>query len=284
MTRTGRLRELIRREGAILSPCAYDALTARIIEITGFEMMGTTGYGMHGAILGCPDNGLLAFNEMVNMCANMASAVEIPIMADAEGGYGNAINTYRTVKEFERAGLAGLFIEDQKLPPNCPFLKQTETISVEEMCGKIKAAVDARTDPDFVIVARTDAPFEEAIERAAAYKEAGADMIKIVPKTKEELEILPRKVKLPLHLGFVPGKEINAGLTVKDAGQMGYKIVTFPVTALFSSVWALKEALRELKEKGTDEGLIDHMSTFEDYFQIVNVEKYRKMDAKYLLR
>ena len=284
MTRTGRLRELIRREGAILSPCAYDALTARIIEITGFEMMGTTGYGMHGAILGCPDNGLLAFNEMVNMCANMASAVEIPFMADAEGGYGNAINTYRTVKEFERAGLAGLFIEDQKLPPNCPFLKQTETISVEEMCGKIKAAVDARTDPDFVIVARTDAPFEEAIERAAAYKEAGADMIKIVPKTKEELEILPRKVKLPLHLGFVPGKEINAGLTVKDAGQMGYKIVTFPVTALFSSVWALKEALRELKEKGTDEGLIDHMSTFEDYFQIVNVEKYRKMDAKYLLR
>ena len=133
-------------------------------------------------------------------------------------------------------------------------------------------------------MARTDAPFEEAIERAAAYKEAGADMIKIVPKTKEELEILPRKVKLPLHLGFVPGKEINAGLTVKDAGQMGYKIVTFPVTALFSSVWALKEALRELKEKGTDEGLIDHMSTFEDYFQIVNVEKYRKMDAKYLLR
>ena len=105
MTRTGRLKELIRREGAVLSPCAYDALTARIIEITGFEMMGTTGYGMHGAILGCPDNGLLAFNEMVNMCANMASAVEIPIMADAEGGYGNAINTYRTVKEFERAGL-----------------------------------------------------------------------------------------------------------------------------------------------------------------------------------
>ena len=284
MTRTGRLKELIRREGAVLSPCAYDALTARMIEITGFEMMGTTGYGMHGAILGCPDNGLLAFNEMVNMCANMASAVEIPIMADAEGGYGNAINTYRTVKEFERAGLAGLFLEDQKLPPNCPFLKQTETISVEEMCGKIKAAVDARTDPDFVIVARTDAPFEEAIERAEAYKEAGADMIKIVPKTKEELEILPRKVKLPLHLGFVPGKEINAGLTVKDAGQMGYKIVTFPVTALFSSVWALKEALRELKEKGTDEGLIDHMSTFEDYFQIVNIEKYRKMDAKYLLR
>ena len=133
-------------------------------------------------------------------------------------------------------------------------------------------------------MARTDAPFEEAIERAAAYKEAGADMIKIVPKTKEELEILPRKVKLPLHLGFVPGKEINAGLTVKDAGQMGYKIVTFPVTALFSSVWALKEAFRELKEKGTDEGLLDHMSTFEDYFQIVNVEKYRKMDVKYLLK
>lgn len=282
MTQAANLRELLKRDGAIISPCAYDSLTARIIEETGFEMMGTTGYGMHGAILGCPDNGLLAFNEMLNMCSNMVRAVNIPIMADAEGGYGNAVNTYRTVQEFERVGLAGLFIEDQKLPPNCPFLKETQTISVEEMCGKIRAACDARKDPDFVICARTDAPFEEAIERAAAYKEAGADMIKIIPKTKKELESLPSRVALPLHLGFTPGKEINAGLTAADAGKMGYKIVTFPVTALFSSVYALKAAFSELKATGTDEGLFSKMTTFEEYFKVVNADLFREMDAKYL--
>lgn len=284
MTKAGKLRELLNGTGAIIAPCAYDALTAKLIENAGFELMGTTGYGMHGAILGCPDNGLLAFNEMAAMCANMASAVEIPIMADAEGGYGNAVNTFRTVREFERAGLAGLFIEDQKLPPNCPFLKQTETISTEEMCGKIRAAVDARIDPDFVIVARTDAPFSEAVERADAYREAGADMIKIIPKTRRELELLPQKVKLPLHLGFTPGKDINAGLTACDAGRMGYKIVTFPVTALFSSVFAVREALKELGRSGTDEGILAKMSSFEEYFRVVDVEKYRKMDEKYLLK
>jgi len=282
MTKTKKLRELIQTKKVIMAPCAYDALTARLIEMTGFDMLGTTGYGMHGSILGCPDNGLLAFNEMVTMCANMASAVELPILADAEGGYGNAVNTFRTVREFERASLAGLFIEDQKLPPNCPFLKQTETITVEEMCGKIRAAVDARTDPDFVIVARTDAPFDEAVERAYAYKEAGADMIKIVPKTKKELEILPQKVSLPLHLGFTPGKEINAGLTAADCGEMGYKIISYPVTALFSSVFAIKNALEELKVHGNDEGLLSQMVTFEEYFKVVDADKYRMMDMKYL--
>lgn len=283
MKKTGKLRQLLAGKETLLAPCAYDALTARMIEISGFSLMGTTGYGMHGAILGCPDNGLLAFNEMVDACARMASAVEIPILADAEGGYGNAVNTYRTVREFTRSGVAGIFIEDQKLPPNCPFLKQTQVISVEEMCGKIRAAVDAREDEDFVIVARTDAPFEEAIERAEEYRKAGADMIKIVPKTRRELELLPQKVKLPLHLGFVPGKEINAGLTAHDAARMGYKIVTFPTTALFAGTFAVMDALRALKETGTDEVLAEKMSTFEEYFQIVDAEKFRKMDEKYLV-
>lgn len=282
MTKTKKLRELLNRDGATIAPCAYDALTARMIELSGFELIGTTGYGMHGSILGCPDNGLLAYNEMLSMCENMTSAVKLPIMADAEGGYGNAINTYRTVREFERAGLAGLFIEDQKIPPNCPFLKETEVISVEEMCGKIRAAVDARRDPDFVIVARTDASFDEAVERAEAYREAGADMIKIVPKTREELEQLPGKVRLPLHLGFTPGKEINKGLTAKHAEEMGYKIITFPVTALFASTYAVMAALKELRETGTDDGMLEKMSTFDEYFEIVDAQKYRNMDAKYL--
>jgi len=283
MTKTRKLRELINGTQTIISPCAYDALSARLIQQAGFQMMGTTGYGMHGTMLGTPDNGLLAFNEMVDMCSKIAAAVELPVLADAEGGYGNAINTYRTVKEFERAGLAGLFIEDQQLPPSCPFLKTPELISIEEMCGKIRAAIDARTDSDFVIVARTDAPFDEAIMRAAAYQEAGADMIKIVPKTKQELIDLPQQVKLPLHLGFVPGKEINMGLTANDAAKMGYRIITFPMTALFSNLCGVSRSLQYLKEHKTDEGF-EAMATFDDYLQVVDAEKYRQMDAKYLLQ
>lgn len=123
MTRTGALRALIRGEETVLAPCAFDAISARCIEMAGFPMVGTTGFGIHGAYLGTPDNGLLTFNEMLSVCGRIASAVEIPVMADAEGGYGNAVNTYRTVQEFERSGVAGIFIEDQKLPPNCPLFQ-----------------------------------------------------------------------------------------------------------------------------------------------------------------
>lgn len=278
-----KLRELITREGAVMAPCAYDALSARCIEEAGFELIGTTGFGMHGVMLGSPDNGLLAYNEMVEACGKMCDAVSIPVMADAEGGYGNAINTFRTVQTFEKAGLAGLFIEDQKLPPNCPFLKGTQMISVAEMIGKIHAACDARKDQNFVIVARTEAHGEEAVERANAYADAGADMVKIIPMSLRELEYYPTVVKAPLHLGFAPGKGINDGLTAADAGKMGYKIVTFPMTTLFASVKAMKSILAQLKEKGTDDDLLPQLVNFEEYFKTVRADTFRAMDAKYLI-
>ena len=278
-----RLRELINGEGAVIAPCAYDAISARCIQSVGFDLIATTGFGMHGAMLGTPDNGLLAFNEMVEACGKMADAVGIPIMADAEGGYGNAINTYRTIRSFEKAGIAGLFIEDQKLPPNCPFFKGTSMISEAEMVGKIKAACDARQDPDFVIVARTEAHGQEAVDRCNAYAEAGADMVKIIPMSRQELEYYPTVVKAPLHLGFAPGKGINDGLTAQDAGKMGYKIVTFPMTAMFASVKAMLAILTELKNSGTDDHLLDKLMTFEEYFKLVGADSYREMDAKYLL-
>ena len=278
-----RLRELINGEGAVIAPCAYDAISARCIQSVGFDLIATTGFGMHGAMLGTPDNGLLAFNEMVEACGKMADAVDIPIMADAEGGYGNAINTYRTIRSFEKAGIAGLFIEDQKLPPNCPFFKGASMIREAEMVGKIKAACDARQDPDFVIVARTEAHGQEAVDRCNAYAEAGADMVKIIPMSRQELEYYPTVVKAPLHLGFAPGKGINDGLTAQDAGKMGYKIVTFPMTAMFASVKAMLAILKELKNSGTDDHLLDKLMTFEEYFKLVGADSYREMDAKYLL-
>lgn len=277
-----KLRELINGDKVVLGPCAYDAISARCIERAGFELVGTTGFGIHGAKLAVPDNGMLAFNEMLETCSNIVDAVNVPVMADAEGGYGNATNTWRTIQSFEKAGLAGLFIEDQKLPPNCPFFKGTSMISIEEMCGKIRAACDARKDPNFVIVARTEARNEEAVERAIAYAEAGADMIKVIPHTRQELEYYPTKIKTPLHLGFSPGKGINDGLTAWDAGEMGYKIVTFPMTALFANVRAMMNVLTELRKRGTDDDLLAQLMPFEEYFDLVNGDFYRAMDAKYL--
>jgi len=275
-------RELLLKQGVILAPCAYDALSAKLIEYAGFDLIGTTGYGMHAAMLGVPDNGMLAFNEMGDALSKMCDAVSIPIMADAEGGYGNAINTIRTVKVFEKAGLGGLFIEDQKLPPNCPFLKATEMISVDEMCGKIKAAVEAREDPNFVIVARTDAPFEEAVERAAAYVEAGADMIKLIPKNKRELELAPQRVKAPLHLGFIPGKDINAGMTAWDAGKLGYKIVTLPLTPLLLNTKATLDGLRKIKQNGNDDAIAQDLFPIEDFFNFIGKQKFAALEQRYL--
>lgn len=284
MSNAKALRDLMICNGVIMAPCAYDAISAKCIEYVGFKLIGTTGFGMHGAMLGTPDNGLLAFNEMVEACSKMVDAVNIPIMADAEGGYGNAINTYRTVQTFEKVGLAGLFIEDQKLPPNCPFLKSTQMISTEEMCGKIKAAVDARKDPDFVIVARTEARGQEAVERCNEYIKAGADMVKIIPMSKKELEWYPSHVDGPLHLGFSPGKGINDGMTVWDAGKLGYKIITFPMTAMFASVKSMIKILEQLKEKGSDDNLLGELVTFEEYFKLVGADSFSEMDKKYLLK
>lgn len=277
-----KLRELLAANDYLIAPCAYDALSARAIEAAGFPIAGTTGYGMHGVVLGQPDTGLLALNETVSILSKLVDAVDIPILADAEGGYGSAMNVIRAVREYEKTGVAGLFIEDQKQPPNCPFIKAPEVISTEEMVGKIRSAADTRQDPDMVIIARTDAPFEEAIERANAYLEAGADMVKILPKSRQELEALPARVNGPLHLGLYANKGINDGLTAADCGKMGYKIITFPVSCLFAQTAALLSILKYIKTHETDEGYPGQTLAFEEYLRFVGVDYYRVLGDRYL--
>lgn len=279
---TTKLRELLATNDYLVAPCAYDALSARAIQAAGFKAAGTTGYGMHGAVLGQPDTGLLALNETVSILSKMADAVDIPILADAEGGYGSAMNVIRTIKEYEKTGVGGLFIEDQKQPPNCPFIKAPELISTDEMVGKIRAAVDTRKDKDLVIIARTDAPFEEAIERANAYMEAGADMVKILPKTREELEALPSRVNGPIHLGLYANKGINDGMTAADCGKLGYKIITFPMSCLFANVAATMSILQYIQENGTDEGYTGKAMQFNEYLKFIGVDEYKTLISKYL--
>lgn len=279
---TTKLRELLATNDYLVAPCAYDALSARAIQAAGFKIAGTTGYGMHGAVLGQPDTGLLALNETVSILSKMADAVDIPILANAEGGYGSAMNVIRTIKEYEKTGVGGLFIEDQKQPPNCPFIKAPELVSTDEMVGKIRAAVDTRKDKDLVIIARTDAPFEEAIERANAYMEAGADMVKILPKTREELEALPSRVNGPIHLGLYANKGINDGMTAADCGKLGYKIITFPMSCLFANVAATMSILQYIQENGTDEGYTGKVMQFNEYLKFIGVDEYKTLISKYL--
>lgn len=282
MTKKNTLKELIYGERGIIAPSAFDAISAKIIENAGFQAISTTGFGMHGAILGQPDNGLLAYNEMLDALSKMADAVEIPIIADAEGGYGNVINVIRTVRTFEKAGLGGLFIEDQKLPPNCPHYKETELISTEEMCGKIEAAIDARESSDFIIVARSDAPFEEAVARARCYIDAGADMIKIAPQNREQLLALPRVVDAPLHLGFGYDPGINKGLTGNDMLDIGYKIVTYPSLAFFAAVKAMMGVMEDLRKFNTDQKSLDKIMSMDDYFDFIGRDRMRALEEKYL--
>lgn len=277
-----KLRQLLKEKDYLIAPCAYDALSARAIQAAGFSVAGTTGYGMHGVVLGQPDTGLLALNETVSILSKMVDAVDIPILADAEGGYGSAMNVIRAVREYEKTGVAGLFIEDQKQPPNCPFIKAPELVSTDEMVGKIQAAAATRQDPDLLIIARTDAPYEEAVERANAYMEAGADMVKILPKTRKELEALPAKVNGPIHLGLYANKGINDGMTAADCGKLGYKIITFPVSCLFAQTAALMSILKYIQEHETDEGYPGEFMAFNDYLKFVSVDYYKELGEKYL--
>lgn len=280
---TTKLRHLLAENDYLVAPCAYDALSARAIEVSGFQVCGTTGYGMHGVVLAQPDSGLLALNESVDILSKMADAVDIPIICDAEGGYGNALNVIRTVKEYEKTGVAGFFIEDQQQPPNCPFLAKPEVISIDEMCGKIQAAVDTRKDPDLLIIARTDAPDDEAIERANAYLDAGADMVKILPKSREALVKLPEKVHGPIHLGYFPNQPFFKNFTTEDCGKkLGYKIITFPFSVLFAQVAAELRILKYIKEHGTPEGYEGDMIDFETYIKLVHVDELVEAGNQYI--
>ena len=280
---TTKLRRLLKEKDYLVAPCAYDALSARAIEVAGLDVCGTTGYGMHGVVLAQPDSGLLALNESVDILSKMADAVNIPIICDAEGGYGNALNVVRTVKEYEKTGVAGFFIEDQQQPPNCPFISDTQLISTNEMVGKIEAAVETRKDPDLLIIARTDAPYEEAVERANAYLDAGADMVKILPKSREELIALPEKVHGPIHLGFFPNQDFFKGFSSEDCGKkLGYKIITFPFSVLFAQVAAELRVLEYIKQHGSDAGYDGDMIDFNTYIKLVHVDELRELGAKYL--
>ena len=248
-----RFRELLRQDGIIVAPGAYDCITARLIEQAGFKAIYMTGAGT-AATLGFPDYGLVTMSEMVNNAGRIAAAVQVPVIADADTGYGNELNVVRAVREYEQRGVAGIHIEDQGFPKKCGHLENKTLIPLDDYVPKIRAAAAAKRDPDFLIIARTDARavvgFDEAIRRANAALEAGADMAFVeAPQTLDEVASIPRLVKGPCLLNMVwRGK--TPDVSFDDAQSMGYKLAILPALLFTAVIGICDNLLEEAKRTG----------------------------------
>jgi carboxyvinyl-carboxyphosphonate phosphorylmutase len=250
MLQASRFRDLLRQDGMVVAPGAYDCITAKLIEQAGFAAVYMTGAGT-AATLGYPDFGLVTMSEMVANAGRIAAAVELPVIADADTGYGNELNVFRAVREYEKSGVAGIHIEDQEFPKKCGHLEGKQIILRDDYTAKIRAAVAARRDPHFVIIARTDARavagLDEAIARANEALAAGADMAFVeAPQSLEEIAAVPRRVNGPCLLNVVRGGK-TPDLDLKEAEAMGYKLAIVPGMLLQSVVAICDRMLAELK-------------------------------------
>jgi methylisocitrate lyase len=285
-TKSRRLRELLSRGKILVVPGAYDALTARMIEKVGFDAVYMTGGGTVNSLTALPDNGLITLTEMAMNARYIAEATSIPAISDADTGYGNAVNVMRTVWEFERAGVAGIHIEDQVAPKRCGHLAGKEIVSTQEMVGKIRAACAARNDPNFVIIGRVDARavlgFDEAVTRGRAYLEAGADVIfPEALENEDEFREYAQAVEAPLVANMTEfGK--SPYLSTQQFEEMGYKIVIFPVTALRMALKAVWEYLMTLKDRGTQKDLLDRMFTRKELYELLDYDSFHEHERDFV--
>ena len=280
------LRQMMTGKQIVVAPGAHDALTAKIIEQVGFSAVYMTGYGQAASHLGKPDVGLLTLTEMVARASNIVEAVNVPVIADADTGFGNAVNVMRTLREYEKAGVAAIQLEDQVAPKKCGHMTGRQVVSKEEMVGKIKAAADVRTDPDLMIIARTDARtvhgIGEALERAKAYEEVGADILFIEsPETVEEMKQITTSFKVPVLANMVEGGR-TPFLPVQDLQGLGYDLVIFPTASTYLVTKALTRLMTVLKDTGTTASLIPEMITFEEFNDLIGLTKIREIESIYV--
>jgi 2-methylisocitrate lyase-like PEP mutase family enzyme len=279
------IRSLIRGRGYTLAPGAYDTLTARLVERAGFDAVYLTGGGYSRAN-GYPDLGLLTLSENVRFIGLTVDAVSIPVIADADTGYGNAINVIRTVREYEKAGVAALHIEDQISPKKCGHYEGKEVITTAEMVGKIHAAVDTRQDPDLVIIARTDARAVEglqaAIDRVNAYLDAGADVGFVeAPENAEELRIVGREVRGPALVNVFEGGKTPM-LPAPELEAMGFRLGIYPSQTHRAAIRAAQRVLAALREDGDTRRIEDELATFQEREDAVGTARWRALEQKYL--
>lgn len=285
MNKAELIRQTLKRKGVLLMPGVYDALSAKIAARAGFEVIFITGYSLSATLLGEPDFGLLTQTEMLSAARRICSAVEPPVIVDADTGYGNAINVVRTVKELVRAGAGGLFLEDQVWPKRCGHMKGKQVIPLVEQLRKLTAAIEARAGTDLYIVARTDARqalgLKDAIERGIAFKQAGADAVFIeAPESKEEMREIARNVPGPLVANMIE-RGVTPLMTPEELKDLGFELIVWPLGPLYASAKALKEVYTNLREMGTTLDMIDQLMTFDDFHAIVGLEEKYALDARY---
>jgi 2,3-dimethylmalate lyase len=280
-------RKMLNEPRTVFMPGVYDSLSAVLCERAGYKIITHTGYGTAASLLGMPDVGLVCFKEMCDRVTSIARAVNIPLMTDADTGYGNAINVYRTIKEYIGGGAAGLFIEDQVWPKRCGHMVGKNVIPAEEMVGKVKAAIDSRNefDPDFVVGARTDAlavhGFDDALRRAKLYSQAGADFILI--EAYENIDQMKRAVQevgKPLMINLVEGGKTPL-INAQQAQEIGFKLVAFPLTTLLSATKAMIHTLEMLKQSYSPQSYMNELTTWSEFNEIIGLQKVIDMGEKY---
>jgi methylisocitrate lyase len=282
-------QDLFETRKPVLVPGAFDALSARIAELVGFQVVLVSGYATSASLLAMPDFGLLNQNEVIRTARYVAGAVDIPVIVDADTGYGGPINVIRTVQELESAGVQGMILEDQLWPKRCGHMVGKNVIALEEYEQKLMAALEARQHPQrFSITARTDARaplgLDEAIKRANRYVELGADCIFVeAPQTKEELKIIRENVPGHMTANMIEGG-LSPILSLKEFEEMGYQFVGYVLSSIFAAAKAMQKVLSELMLKGTTLDFESQMATFEEFTEIVRLPEVFELEQKYSLK
>ena len=290
MKTTRKLRELLARKEPLVAAGGHDALSARMAAQAGFDAVYMTGAGVSASLLGQPDVGLATLTEMADQGRRMASAARgVPLLADADTGYGNAINAMRTVRDYERAGLAGLHIEDQVLPKKCGHFEGKELISVDEMVGKVRAALEAREDPDFLVIARTDARsvsgLAEAIARAQSYVAAGAEAIFLeTPRSIEEYSEVARALPGVILVADVTEGGKSPSLTAQEYYRLGFQIVLFSGSASRAVMATLGDFYARLKAEGTTNEMTSEILPFAERNRILGLEDFYELERRFSAR
>src|SRR5919202_131775 len=282
----GRLRQMLAGPEPILAPGAYDALTARLVEKAGFEVVYMTGFGTAASLLGRPDIGLLTLSEMVDNARRIAQAVRVPVIADADNGYGNPINVIRTVQEYEAAGTSAIHIEDQVSPKKCGHMEGKQVISGSEMVEKIHAAVEARRSEDFVVIARTDARAVEgmdgALQRARRYLEAGGDGLFVeAPQSEEGVAAVAEAFPgVPLLFNWVEGGK-TPPVTFERLKELGFRLIIFPISTLLAATRSIQEVLARIRADGSPIPVMDRLLSLEEFIDFIGMPEIRKLEERF---
>ena len=280
-----KLSSMIKSKKPLVIPGVYDAIGAKIAEKVGFDAMFQTGYGTSAKLFGMPDYGFIGATETVDNARRISNAISVPLIVDSDTGYGNALSVWKLVKELEAAGAAGIFLEDQKWPKRCGHMQGKDVIPQEEYTEKLGAAIDARENKDFIIVARTDSRategLDKSIERGIQNKKTGADAIFIeAPRSLDEMKKIGKEIKAPLVANMIEGGATPMN-SAKTLNKIGFNIILYPLSVLFANTFATMNILEELKNTGTTSKYKQKVVDFDQFNNLVELDKFKKMETKY---